>query len=319
MTESSVAGSSAPGPAAGPFATGPAAAGTGHAAGPAVAGQGGARPVRAWLRFFRSELRLVFGRRRNQALLAVVAVFPVVIGVGLRLAIQPGSTGGPDGVAFIGQLAGNGIFLGFIALTLLLVLVMPLAVAVAAGDSVAGEAGYGTLRYLLAVPAGRIRILTVKYAAIVVFALAVTFAVTAVALATGAALFPIGPVTLLSGTTVPVAGGIVRLLFVALYVAAAMASLGAIGMAISTLTEHAIGAIAALAIGVVASEVADNLPQFGAIHPYLPTHWWNAFDSLLRVPIDTGTLLRGLLSFGLYLLLFGSIAWARLTTADVTC
>ena len=195
---------------------------------------------------------------------------------------------------------------------------MPLAVAVVAGDSIAGEAGYGTLRYLLAVPAGRVRLLTVKYAVIVVFALAVTFVVTAVALATGAALFPIGPVTLLSGTTVPLAEGILRLLFVALYVAAAMASLGAIGMAISTLTEHAIGAIAALAIVVVASEVVDNVPQFAAIQPYLPTHWWNSFDSLLRVPVDTGTLLRGLLSFGVYLVIFGSLAWARFTTADVT-
>ena len=318
MTESSVAGSSVPGPAAGRLATCPAAAGTGPAGRPTVAGQASAGPVRAWLRFFRSELRLVFGRRRNQALLAVVAVFPLVIGIGLRLAIQPGSAGGPDGVAFIGQLAGNGIFLGLIALTLLLVLVMPLAVAVAAGDSIAGEAGYGTLRYLLAVPAGRVRLLTVKYAVNVVFALAVTFGVTAVALATGAALFPIGPVTLLSGTTVPLAGGIIRLLFVALYVAAAMSSLGAIGMAISTLTEHAIGAIAALTVLVVGSEIADNVPQFAAIHPYLPTHWWNSFDALLRVPIDTGSLLRGLLSFGLYLLLSGAIAWTRFTTADVT-
>ena len=276
-------------------------------------------PARAWLRFFRSELRLVFGRRRNQALLAVVAVFPVIIGIGLRLATQPGNAGGPDGVAFIGQLVGNGIFLSFIALTLLLTLVMPLAMAVAAGDSIAGEAGYGTLRSLLAIPAGRVRILTVKYTVIVVFALAVTFGVTAVALATGAALFPLGPVTLLSGTTVPLSGGIIRLLLVALYVAAAMASLGAIGMAISTLTEHAIGAIAAIAIVVVASEVADNVPQFAAIHPYLPTHWWNSFDSLLRVPIDTGTLLHGLLSFGIYLLFFGAFAWARFATADVTC
>jgi ABC-2 type transport system permease protein len=319
MTKSSLAGSSAPGPAAGPFATGPATAGTRPPGGPAAAAQVSAGPVRAWLRFFRSELRLVFGRRRNQALLAVAAVFPVVIGVGLRLAIQPGNAGGPDGVAFIGQLAGNGIFLSFVALTLLLVLVMPLAVAVAAGDSIAGEASYGTLRYLLAVPAGRARILTVKYTVIVVFALTVTFGVTAVALATGAALFPIGPVTLLSGTTVPLAGGIVRLLFVALYVAAAMSSFGAIGLAISTLTEHAIGAITALAILVVTSEVADNVPQFAAIHPYLPTHWWTAFDALLRVPIDTGTLLRGLLSFAVYLLVFGALAWARLTTADVTC
>jgi ABC-type transport system involved in multi-copper enzyme maturation permease subunit len=286
-------------------------------AGGAVARPGGWAPVRAWLRFFRSELRLVFGRRRNQALLAVVAVFPLIIGIGLRLSEQPGNTGGPS-VAFISQLAGNGVFLSFIALTLLLILVMPLAVAVVAGDSIAGEAGYGTLRYLLAVPAGRVRLLTVKYAAIVVFALAVTFLVAAVALATGAVLFPVGPVTLLSGTTVPLADAMLRLLFVTLYVAAAMASLGAIGLAVSTLTEHAIGAIAALAIVVVTSEVADNVPQFAAIHPYLPTHWWTSFDSLLRVPVDTGTLLRGLLSFAVYLLLSGSVAWARFTSADVT-
>jgi ABC-2 type transport system permease protein len=271
-----------------------------------------------WLRFFRSELRIVFGRRRNQALLAVVALFPVVIGIALRAADRPGQTGGPS-VAFINQLAGNGFFLTFIALTLLLTLVLPLAMAVIAGDSMAGEAGYGTLRALLTIPAGRTRLLTVKYAAIVVFALTATLLVTAVALATGAALFPLGPVTLLSGATVPLAEGIARLLLVALYVTAAMAALGAIGLAVSTCTEHPVGAIAALAVLTVTSEVADNLPQLGAIHPYLPTHWWLSFDGLLRVPIATSTVLHGLLSFGVYLLLFGSAAWARLTTADVTC
>jgi ABC-type transport system involved in multi-copper enzyme maturation permease subunit len=292
-------------------------AGADYAGGAAAAGQGRGAQVQAWLRFFRSELRLVFGRRRNQALLLVVALFPLIIGIGLRLGDQGGNSGGPS-VAFIGQLAGNGVFLSFIALTLLLILVMPLAVAVVAGDSMAGEAGYGTLRSLLAVPAGRVRLLSVKYATIVIFALVVTFLVAAVALATGAALFPIGPVTLLSGTTVPLADAMLRLVFVSLYVAAAMATLGMIGLALSTLTEHAIGAIAALAIVVVISEVIDNVPQFAAVHPYLPTHWWNSFDSLLRVPIDTGTLLRGLLSFAVYLLLFGSFTWARFTTADVT-
>jgi ABC-2 type transport system permease protein len=268
---------------------------------------------------FRSEMRLVFGRRRNLLLLGVVGLFPILIGIGLRVASHPGGGGGGGGgLSFVSQLTGNGIFLSFIALTVLLTLVMPVVVAVVAGDSIAGEAGYGTLRYLLAVPAGRTRILFVKYAVIVVFALAVTVVVTAVALATGAALFPVGPVALLSGTTVSLADGILRLVFVTLYVAAAMAALGAIGLAISTLTEHAIGAIAALAIIVVASEVADQVPQFSVIHPYLPTHWWNSFDSLLRAPADTSTLLHGLLSFGVYLVIFGAFAWARFTTADVT-
>ena len=275
--------------------------------------------VSSWFRFFRSELRQVFQRRRNVVMLCVVALFPIVIGIGLRLASHPHSRGGGSGgLSFVTELTGNGVFLSFIALSILLTLIMPVVVAVIAGDSIAGEAGYGTLRYLLAVPAGRTRLLAVKYATIVVFALAVTFVVTAVALATGAALFPIGPVTLLSGTTVSLAEGILRLFFVTLYVSAAMASLGAIGLAVSTLTEHAIGAIAAVAIFFVASEVCDQVPQFAVIQPYLPTHWWNSFDALLRVPIDSGTLLKGLLSFAVYLILFGSFAWARFTTADVT-
>jgi ABC-2 type transport system permease protein len=226
--------------------------------------------------------------------------------------------GNGRGVAFFNQLAGNGVFLTFIALSTLLILVLPVVVAVVAGDSVAGEAGYGTLRYLLAVPAGRTRLLAVKFAAIVVFGLAATLIVAAVSLATGAALFPVGPVTLLSGATVPLAEGLLRVLFVTLYVAAAMAALGAIGLAISTLTEHAIGAIATIAILVVTSEVVDQVPQLAAIGPYLPTHWWLSFDSILRAPVDTSTLLKGLLSFGVYAVLFGSFAWARFTSADVT-
>jgi ABC-2 type transport system permease protein len=293
-------------------------AGPGSAALGRTEGRPAVGPARAWLRFFLSELRQVFLRRRNLLLLAVVALFPIIIGIGLRLASHPHGGGGGGGLSFVTQLTGNGIFLTFIALSLLLTLVMPVVVAVVAGDSIAGEAGYGTLRYLLAVPAGRTRLLAVKYAVIVVFAVAVTFEVSAVALATGAVLFPIGPVTLLSGTTVSLAEGILRLVLVSLYVSAAMAALGAIGLAVSTLTEHAIGAIAALAIFVVASEVADQVPQFAVIQPYLPTHWWNSFDALLRVPIDSSTLLKGLLSFAVYLLIFGSFAWARLTTADVT-
>ena len=276
-------------------------------------------PVRGWLRLFGAELRLVFLRKRNMLLLAVTVVFPVVIGIALRVAApHPQGGGNGPGVAFFNQLAGNGVFLTFITLSTLLILILPVVVSVVAGDSVAGEAGYGTLRYLLAVPAGRTRLLTVKFAAIVVFGLAATFIVAAVSLAVGAGLFPVGPVTLLSGTTVPLAAGLLRVLFVTLYVAAAMAALGAIGLAVSTLTEHAIGAIAAIAILVVTSEVVDQVPQLAAIGPYLPTHWWLSFDSILRAPVDTSTLFKGLLSFAVYTVLFGSFAWARFTSADVT-
>jgi ABC-2 type transport system permease protein len=286
---------------------------------PAPAAPAAHSPVRSWLRLFGAELRLVFLRKRNMLLLAVTVVFPVVIGIALRVAApHPRGGGNGPGAAFFNQLAGNGVFLTFIALSTLLVLVLPVVVAVVAGDSLAGEAGYGTLRYLLAVPAGRTRLLAVKFAVIVVYGLCATLIVSAASLAVGAGLFPVGPVTLLSGSTVPLAGGLARVLFVTLYVAAAMAALGAIGLAVSTLTEHAIGAIAAIMILVVTSEVVDNVPQLAAIGPYLPTHWWLSFDSILRTPVDTSTLLKGLLSFGVYAVLAGSFAWARFTSADVT-
>jgi len=289
----------------------------------ATDGREPAAHVRGNLRFFLNELRLVFFRRRNQLLLAVVVLFPLLIGIGLKLAAPHGGGGGgggpaSGGAAFFNQLAGNGVFLTFIALSLLLILVLPVVIAVISGDSVAGEAGYGTLRYLLTVPAGRTRLLAVKYLTIVVWAVTATVIVSAVALVVGVILFPVGPVTLLSGTTVSLGAGLVRVLLVTLYVCAAMAALGAIGLAVSTFTEHSIGAIAAVMILVVASEVVDQIPQFAPVAPYLPTHWWNSFDSLLRTPVDTTTMWHGLLSFGVYAAVFCAIAWARFTSGDVT-
>jgi ABC-2 type transport system permease protein len=277
--------------------------------------------VRTTLRFFANELRITFFRRRNQLLLLVAALFPLLIGIGLKLSMPHGGGGrGPSasGAAYFNQLAGNGVFLTFVALSLLLILVLPVVVGVVSGDSIAGEAGYGTLRYLLAVPAGRTRLLAVKYATVVMWAVAATFTVSVIALVVGVALFGAGPVTLLSGTTVSLADGLVHVLLVTLYVCAAMAAFGAIALAISTFTEHAIGAIAAAMMIVVASEVVDNIPQFSPVAPYIPTHWWLSFDSLLRSPIDTTTLWHGLLSFAVYAVLFISIAWARITSADVT-
>jgi ABC-2 type transport system permease protein len=300
---------------AGPPPTGPS-----PQAGPAgFPGRVAARPpapARAWLRLLRSELGLTFRRWRNLALLGVLAVIPVLLGVALKLAGATG--GGGQGPPFLDQVAGNGIFLSFLALTVMLTLVLPLAVAVVAGDSVAGEAGHGTLRYLLAVPAGRTRLLGVKYVALLTFCIAGALVVAAVSLVVGAAAFGAGPVTLLSGTTISLAAGLARLLLVTLYVAAAMGALAAIGLAVSTLTEHAIAAIAAILVVVIGSEVADSVPQFAVVHPYLPTHWWLSFDGLLRAPVAWPTVGHGLASFAAYAVIFGAVAWARFTTADIT-
>ncbi len=279
---------------------------------------GGRVASRTWapdLRLLRSELRLALARRRNLALVAVLCCAPILLGVAVRLS----SPAGEEGPPFLNQITGNGLFLVFTALTVTLPFFLPLAVSVCSGESIAGEASTGTLRNLLVVPVGRTRLLAVKYAAILAFALVCTVSVALVGLIVGLALFPRGDVTLLSGTTIPYVDALGRTALVALYVTAMLAGVGAIGLFMSTLTEVPMGAMAAATVLTIASEIADAVPQIRVIHPYLFTHPWLAFGDLLRSPLEWHGLLVGLGTQGVYIAVFLSLAWARLTTKDITC
>ena len=214
--------------------------------------------------------------------------------------------GGPD---FVQAITGNGLFVAFAALTAELPLFLPLAVATIAGDSVAGEANIGTLRYLLTIPAGRTRLLITKYIAIVIFAVTATLLVAAVGTLMGLALFGGGDFTLLSGTQTSFADGVWRLLLCCGYIAAGLAALGAIGLFVSTLTEQPIGATVAVvhrepddvhprldqpavvAAPVVADALVDRLRR-----PAPRSHRHRRHQPR---PADGGGLRRGVLAAGL--------------------
>ena len=273
------------------------------------------RPSRA-PRLLRSELSLVFGRRRNQVLLVVLALVPVLVGVAIRVStseVEPG-----QGPPFIDRVSGNGLFLAFTALAAVVPFLLPLVTGVVAGDAVAGEAQAGTLRYLLTVPASRTRVLLVKYAALVVFGLVAALTVALVGLAVGVALFPSGEVTLLSGTTVPAASAVLRALLVAAYVAVSLAGLSAVGLAVSTFTEVPVAAMATTVVLAITSQILDAIPQLGWLHPFLFSHHWLAFGDLVRDPVPTGTLVSGLLLQAGWVLVSLAVAWSRFTTKDVT-
>lgn len=266
-------------------------------------------------RFLRSELRMVFGRRRNQIALAVLACVPLLLAIVIKVA-DP-TTGG-DGPPFIDRVTHSGVFVAFTSLAVVMAFFLPLAVSVVAGDSIAGEAGTGTLRYLLTVPVSRTRLLAVKYAGIVAYCVAATLLVAAVGAAIGLILFPANGMNLLSGAQVGLGTAFGRLVLVALYVAASMAAIGAIGLFVSTLVESSIAAMTATAGAFVLSEVLDTIPQIDVIHPYLPSHWWLQFGDLLRDPIATSGIASGLATVVAYAALFGALAWARFSGKDVS-
>lgn len=267
-------------------------------------------------RLLRSELRLLFGRRRTLALLAGLGAVPLLLSVVLFIAQGSGLEG--QGPGFIGRVTGNGLFLVIAALFMCLPFLLPLTIGITAGDSIAGEAQAGTLRYLLTLPVARTRLLVAKALVALAFALAAVLVIAVMALAAGGAFFGLTEMTLLSGSTVSLGDGMARMLGVAAYVALSLTGLVAVGVFFSTLTEVPVGAMAATTVVAVVSTVLDSLPQLAAIHPYLLTHHWFDFAEFLRIEVDWGVLGSGLLVQLGWVAVFASLAWARFRSADVT-
>lgn len=261
-----------------------------------------------------SEVRLLFGRARTRVLLIVLACVPALLAVAVRLSGGPSRDEGPN---FLSQVSHNGVFAALAGLTVTMPFFLPLAVSMVAGDTVAGEAGFGTLRALLFRPVGRSRLLATKYVSAGLFCLAATFVIAMAGLVAGAVLFPLGRVTMLSGATVPLGEGIARTLAAAGVVGLSMLGLAAVGLFVSTLTESPMAAMAVTAGVAVTSEILDAIPQLRGIHPALFTHRWDAFGDLLRTSGASSGIEHDLLLQAAWALVFGLAAWARFTTKNV--
>ncbi|MGW2782913.1 ABC transporter permease [Streptomyces populi] len=283
----------------------------------------GRGPSPLWtLGLFRDELVTTFRRWRTIALLGVLAAVPVLIGVAVKIETRDGSSagggGGGEGPAFIAQITNNGLFLVFTGLAATLPFFLPMAIGVIAGDAIAGEANAGTLRYLLVAPAGRTRLLLTKYATTMTFCLVATLVVAVSAFAVGALLFPLGELTTISGTRIGFAEGLGRALLIALVVAASLTGVAALGLFVSTLTNSGIAAMATTVGLLITVQILDQIPQLHALQPYFFSHYWLSFADLMRDPVYWDGLVRDLGLQGLYVAVFGSAAWARFTTKDVT-
>lgn len=268
----------------------------------------------AGLSLLLSEIAVLFRRRRTWALLLALAAIPVLIAVAVRVssAVPPGR-----GPAFLDRITQNGLFVAFTAMLVSVPLFLPLTVGVVAGDTIAGEANLGTLRYLLVAPAGRVRLLLVKYAGALAFCLAAPLTVALAGAAIGAALFPVGPVTLLSGDLIEPPEAVLRLLLISAYLAVSLAGLSAIGLFLSTLTVVPVGAMAATVVLSVVSQVLDQLPQLEWLHPWLFSHYWLGFGDLLRQPVLWDSFASNALLQAGYVAVFGALAYGRFVTKDV--
>lgn len=270
------------------------------------------------------ELRKLVSRPRVWLSVLLLCAVPALVAVLLAvsdLAPPPGQGG-----AFLSAVLANGSLYPAAALAMVLPVFLPLAVAVYAGDAIAGEANMGTLRYLLVRPVGRPRLLSAKLVALAIYIVLAVLIVVVTSLAIGVALFGTGAeavgqpgaVTSLSGATLGPAELTFRLLAAIGYIVVSMLGFGTIALFFSTLSDSALGAALSSLAVLIASSILETLDAADPIKPYLPTNYWLSWIDFFRDPILWHNVDRGLLLQAGYIVVFFCAAWANFGTKDIT-
>jgi ABC-2 type transport system permease protein len=259
------------------------------------------------------ELGKAFHRLRTYILgmlLAAVGVLPVII-----LATTSDASGGPP---FLELIRRNGLFAALTALALIQPFILPLGAGLLAGETIAGEATSGTLRYLLVRPVGRVRLLLSKYGSVMALLGGAVVWVLVVGMVSGGFTYGYGPLPTLSGTTLSAGASAARIALAAAYVVAGAAGVAAVGLFFSTLTDSAPGATVATVAFVIVSQILDAIPSLRVLRPFLLTHDWLAYVDLFRSPVAWEGVGHGVVVFAVYTALFVGGALAVFTRRDVT-
>jgi ABC-2 type transport system permease protein len=264
-------------------------------------------------RLLAAEIRWVLRRPRTLVMLGVFALIPVLIAIGVTVADRRG-----PGRGLIAAVAGNGLVLPVAALTVSLALLLPLAVATAAADAIAGEAAAGTLRGLLLAPVGRLRLVGMKAVGVLVVAVAAVLAIAVVGVLAGLLVVggPSGQLITLSGTTVGLGDALGRVALAAAWTVGQLAAVGAVALAVSAFTEHPLVVLASALAGLIVFGVLGAIPALDWLQPYLLTSGWPAAADVLRDPLPLDGLADSTVRALCYLVLGAGVTLARMVRRD---
>ncbi len=267
-------------------------------------------------------------RPRTAATLAAVVAFVVVLAVALTAA-GPGRTEFVGDVPLVVVPRSSGFALPLVALSSTMKFFLPLAVSIFAAESVAGDAAWGSLRYVLARPVSRRRVLWTKAVVAVGLSAVAVVLLVVVATALGGALSGWHPLAVGDGaTSVPGhphgvvlgAGAVVgRLSLAVLYVGAGMASIFAVAFFLSTTTRRPLVAVAGGVAVTVVSRVfnADYLPGVAVVNRYMPNNDIDLWQHLFTRPADLGGVPHFLLLQAAFVVVFLAAADRWFTRKDV--
>jgi ABC-2 type transport system permease protein len=262
-------------------------------------------------RLLGAELRWVLRRPRTLVLLGLFALVPILISIGVAVADGTGH-------GLIGAVAGNGLMLPVVAITVSLALLLPLAVAMVAADAIAGEAAQGTLRGLLLAPVGRMRLVVMKAFGVLVVATLAVLALAVVGVLAGMVIVgrPEGHLVTLSGTTLGMGDALGRVALVVVWAIGQLAAVGAVALAISALTEHPSIVVASVLGGLIVCGVLSAIPALEWLQPYLLITGWSASVDALRDPMPVDGLTTSTLRALCYITVGGGLTVFRMLRRD---
>ncbi|MFC7534915.1 ABC transporter permease [Actinoplanes sp. GCM10030250] len=269
-----------------------------------------------------AEVRRQASRRRTQMALGFMVLLPLIILIAFEFGGDSrGDEDGDGGGAFssIADLATSGglnftLFCLAVSAGFLLVVV----VALFFGDTVASEASWGSLRYLLAIPVPRARLLGVKLIVAAGYSLVALLTLVGTGLLIGTLRYGWGPLGSTIAAEIPPAEGLVRLLGILAYLAVTLLVVAGLAFLLSVLTDAALGAVGGAVMLWILSSILDQITALGTIRNFLPTHYTDAWRGILSTPVQAEDLAKGAISAIVYATLFWSLAFYRFTRKDIT-
>jgi ABC-2 type transport system permease protein len=239
------------------------------------------------LTVWRWELRKLVALKRTYLGLGAAVVFPLIFVV--ALAVQ---TGEPTDVLFGRYVRESAFAIPLVLLLFGSIWFMPLITALVAGDIVAAEDVNGTLKTILTRSVSRDQVFMGKVLAAATYTVLAVVVFGLTGLVGGAVEVGFHPLVTLSGTTVGV-GRAARLEAVgfAVYLMPVLA-VAAIGILLSTLSRNSAAAVVGTLMFSLLLQLTQIVPGLDGIQPYLLPRQFNAWQGLLRDPVDTAPIIR---------------------------
>jgi ABC-2 type transport system permease protein len=269
---------------------------------------------------FATELRRQASRRRTQLALAFMVALPLIILAAFELGRPRGGGGGGDRGQFaaLADIATSG-GLNFALFTLLVSASFLLVVVVAlfCGDTVASEASWGSLRYLLAIPVPRGRLLGSKLLVSLLYSLVALVVLTGTALLVGTLRYGWHPLQTTVAGEIESGEALLRLLGILCYLAVTLLVVAGLAFLLSVSTDAPLGAVGGAVLLHILSSILDQITALGTLRVVLPTHYSDAWLGLLSNPIQTDDMVRGAISALAYAALFFGCAWFVFLRKDI--